>query len=333
MVVQIAHPRTKGAWYRGRRLVGIDGSTWDVADTPENAGEFSRPGVAGAPPAFLNRGGDPRVPPEASHGKSAYPQLRFVTLVESGTHVLFGAEVGDYGTGEATLARSVIKHLKPDMLCLADRGYVGFEMWCQAAETGAALLWRMRRNQVLPCLERLADGSYLSKLHATEKDRRHDRPTSPRGRLVRVVEYRLKGIEGAEELYRLVTTLTDPDGAPAAELAALYHERWEIETAIGEVKTHLKGRNTVLRSRTPVLVRQELFGFRFDVKRLWLQFLCGRSQNDRTIWAKFGRLAERWLPPVRITHPWPSLRFFVKHPRQEPGALAAHAGICAGGAG
>lgn len=237
VVAPIAQEQSKGAWYRGWRLISIDGSTWDVADTPENAAAFGRPG--------------------ASRGKSAYPQLRFVTLAESGTHVLFGAEVGAYSTGETTLARSVVGHLTPDMLCLADRGYVGFDLWCRAAKTGAALLWRMRRNQVLPCLERLEDGSYLSKLYGSEKDRRHDR----NGTLVRVVEYRLTGIEGSQELYRLVTTITDPNKAPAAELAALYHERWEIETAIGEVKTHLKGRNTVLRSRTPALVRQEFFGF------------------------------------------------------------------------
>ena len=241
IVNPIADARTKGAWYRGWRLVSIDGSTWDVADTPENAEEFGRP--------------------KASRGKSAYPKLRFVTLAESGTHVLFGAEVGDYGTGENTLARSVVKHLTPGMLCLADRGFVSVELWCQAAGTGAALLWRVRCNQVLPCIERLEDGSYLSKLYANKKDRRQDSPATPRGYPVRVVEYRLKGIEGTEELYRLITTITDPDEAPAGELAALYHERWEIETAIGEVKTHLKGRNTVLRSRTPALVRQEFFGF------------------------------------------------------------------------
>ncbi len=237
LAVPIAEARSQGAWYRGRRLVAIDGSTWDVADTAENGAAFGRPG--------------------ASRGRSAYPQLRFVSLVECGTHVLFGAEVGPYTCAETVLAREVLSRLTADMLCLADRGYVGFDLWRQASASGAALLWRVRRNQVLPCLERLEDGSYLSKLYGGEKARRHDRDGLP----IRVVEYRLDGIEGAEDLYRLVTTITDPDDAPAAELAALYHERWEIETAIGEMKTYLKGRNPVLRSKTPVLVRQEFFGF------------------------------------------------------------------------
>lgn len=237
LVGPVAQRHTEGAWYRGWRLVSIDGSGWDVADTPENEAAFGRPG--------------------ASRGKSAYPQIRFVSLMECGTHVLFGAELGGCDVGEPTLARDVITRLRPDMLCLADRGYVGFDLWRLAAETGAALLWRVRRNQVLPCLERLEDGSYLSKLYANEKDRRHDRG----GATVRVVEYRLPGIEGAQDLYRLITTMTDADQAPAMELAALYHERWEIETAIGEIKTHLKGKNTVLRSRMPELVRQEFFGF------------------------------------------------------------------------
>lgn len=276
VVTPIAQARTKGAWYRGWRLVSIDGSTWDVADTPENAGEFGRPG--------------------ASRGKSGYPQLRFVTLAESGTHVLFGAEVGDYATGETTLARSVLKHLTPDMLCLADRGFVGFELWRQTARTGAALLWRVRRNQVLGCIERLKDGSYLSKLYASEKDRRHDR----NGCLVRVVEYRLKGIEGTEGLYRLVTTIIDPDRAPAAELAALYHERWEIETAIGEVKTRLKGRNTVLRSRTPALVRQEFFGFllaHFAVRSLMHEAACAAERDpDRLSFLHAVRVVRRKIP-------------------------------------
>jgi hypothetical protein len=235
-VVPQAVAESKGAWYRRWRLVSLDGSTLDVADTEDNAAAFGRPG--------------------ASRGESGYPQLRFVSLVENGTHVLFGAELGEYATGEPSLARGVIKHLTPEMLCLADRGFVGFELWRQAGETGAALLWRVRKNMILPCLQRLEDGSYLSKLYPSEKDRRHDR----KGRLVRVVEYRLDGIEGAEPLYRLITTITDPGEAPARELAALYHERWEIETALGELKTHLRGRRIVLRSKTPTLVRQEFYG-------------------------------------------------------------------------
>lgn len=237
LITPQAKSETKGAWYHGRRLVSIDGSTLDVADSTANAATFGRPG--------------------ASRGESGYPQMRFVSLVESGTHLLFGTAEGSYGTSEARLARDVIPHLTAEMLCLADRGFVGFELWKAAVETGAALLWRVRKNTILPVLQRFEDGSYLSKLYASQKDRRHDK----NGLLVRAVEYRLEGIEEAEPLYRLITTITEPDQAPAAELAALYHERWEIETALGELKTHLRGRRMVLRSKTPELVRQEFYGF------------------------------------------------------------------------
>lgn len=236
VVHPIARPRTKGAWYRQWRLVTIDGSTLDVADVAENMARFGRPG--------------------ASRGHSGYPQLRFVSLLESGTHVLFGAELGAYATAEHTLARTVVERLKPDMLCLADRSFFGFALWSRAEATGAALLWRVKKNLVLPCLKRLADGSYLSKVYPSAKERRHDR----NGRRVRVIEYRLEGIADAEPLYRLITTLTDPAEAPARELAALYHERWEIEIALDELKTHLRGRRLVLRSKTPDLVEQEFYG-------------------------------------------------------------------------
>ena len=227
VVHPIAKPRTKGARYRRWRLVSIDGSTLNVADTAENAAAFGRPG--------------------ASRGQSAYPQLRFVSLVENGTHVLFGAELGAYTSGEGSLAKAVVERLEADMLCLADRGFFSFALWSRAAATGAALLWRVKKNQVLPCRQRLADGSYLSKVYASPKDRRHDRD----GRLVRVIEYRLEAIAGTEPLYRLITTITDPALAPARELAALYHERWKIETAFDELKTHLRGRRMVLRSKKP----------------------------------------------------------------------------------
>jgi hypothetical protein len=236
VVRPIALPATKGAWYRQWRLVSLDGSTLDVADEAANAAAFGRPG--------------------SSRGGSAYPQIRFVALVENGTHVLFGSQMAGCMTGETTLARAVLAGLQPGMLCLADRQFFGFAVWQQACETGAALLWRIKKNIPLPCAKRLSDGSYLSHLYACEGDRRHKTNGVP----VRVIEYRLDGVAGAEPLYRLVTTIRDPDQAPARELAALYHERWEIETALDELKTHLRGARIVLRSKTPDLVRQEFYG-------------------------------------------------------------------------
>ena len=194
--------------------------------------------------------------PGSSRGDSAYPQIRFVALVENGTHVLFATHMAGCTTGETTLAQEVLTGLQRGMLCLADRQFFGFELWQQARGTGAELLWRIKKNIRLPCAKRLPDGSYLSYLYACEHDRRH----KTNGVMVRVVEYRLDGVAGAEPLYRLITTILDPDHAPAHELAALYHERWEIETALDELKTHLRGARIVLRSKTPDLVRQEFYG-------------------------------------------------------------------------
>lgn len=236
LVEPVAVEQTRGAWYHDWRLVSLDGSTLDVADEKVNDEAFGRPG--------------------ASRGASGYPQLRFVSLVECGTHVLFGAQEGPYPTSEVELARTVLGRLRRGMLCLADRSFYSFALWRQAAETGADLVWRMKTNAVLPCQERLEDGSYLSTIYPTEKDRRHDR----QGLAVRVIEYRLEGLADAEPLYRLLTTILTPKTAPARELAALYHERWEIETAFDELKTHLRGRRIVLRSKTPELVRQEFYG-------------------------------------------------------------------------
>jgi hypothetical protein len=142
------------------------------------------------------------------------------------------------------------------MLCLADRAFVGFALWREAAATGAALLWRLRANQVLPCQKRLPDGSYLSRLYASPKQRRHDEG----GVVVRVIDYRLAGVPEAEPLYRLVTSLLDPAAAPAAELAALYHERWESEGTLAELKVTLPGARLMRRSRRVDLVKQELYG-------------------------------------------------------------------------
>jgi hypothetical protein len=236
LVQPIATRASKGAWYRGWRLVSLDGTCLDVADTAENRAEFGVPG--------------------ASRGESAFPQLRLVALVENGTHVLFGARLGRYAEGEATLAHDVLAALRPGMLCLADRYFFGHALWQRAAGTGADLLWRVRSNLRLPRETVLPDGSYLTTVFPSEADRRHRT-----GRLqVRVVEYRLEGIPDAEPLYRVVTSILDPQKAPATELAALYHERWEIEVALAELKTQLRGARVVLRSKTPELVRQEIWG-------------------------------------------------------------------------
>jgi hypothetical protein len=236
VVKPIAVESTKGAWYRSWRLVSLDGSTLDIADEKENEEAFARP--------------------SASRGTSAFPQLRFVSLVENGTHVLFGTRMEGVKTGEITLAKEVLPSLRKGMLCLADRNFFGFELWNQARGTGSDLLWRVRKNLRLPCEKRLPDGSYLSRVYASPKDQRHGK----NGVVVRVIEYRLEGVEGAEPIYRLLTTILDHEQAPATELAALYHERWEIETALDELKTHLRGSRMVLRSKTPDLVRQEFYG-------------------------------------------------------------------------
>ena len=182
--------------------------------------------------------------------------MRFVSLVENGTHVLFGTQMGGYGEGEITLAHKVLPSLRKGMLCLADRNFFGFDLWKKAHATGADLLWRVKTNLRLPCEQRLSDGSYLSTIYRSDKDRRR----SANGIRVRVIEYTLEGVANAEPIYRLLTSILDPDQAPAEELAALYHERWEIETALDELKTHLRGSKIVLRSKTPDLVRQEFYG-------------------------------------------------------------------------
>ena len=189
-----------------------------------------------------------------------------VSLLEGGTHVLFGTRMGSYARSELALAEEVIGGLEAGMLCLADRHFYGFELWRRARATGADLLWRVKKNQYLPCEQRLRDGSYLSTVYAP-------RPQRSGGVRVRVVEYRLEGVEESEPLYRLVTSVLDPERAPARELAALYHERWEIETAFDELKTHLRGARMVLRSKTPELVKQEFFGLllaHYAVRKLYL---------------------------------------------------------------
>jgi Insertion element 4 transposase N-terminal/Transposase DDE domain len=277
----IATPASKGAWYRNRRLVSLDGSCLDVADTEANRAAF---------------GG-----PKASRGQSAFPQLRFVALVENGTHVLFGARLGRYAEGETTLAHKALAAkalaaLRPGMLCLADRQFFGHVLWQAAAGTGADLLWRGKHNLRLPREAALVDGSYLTTIYPSDKDRRHHTG----GVRVRVVEYRLEGLAEAEPLYRLVTTILDPAQAPAAELAALYHERWEIEGALAELKTRLRGARVVLRSKTPELVRQEFWGLllaHFAVRGLMHEAALKADEDpDRLSFSHAVRVVRRKVP-------------------------------------
>jgi hypothetical protein len=238
----LATPDTKGAWYRDWRLLAIDGTCLDVADTPTNDQAFGRP--------TTHRG-----------EQAAFPQVRLVAVAECGTHAIIDAAMGPLAKGETTLAAGLLGPggaLGEGVLLLADRQFVDANLWRQAATTGAHLVWRTKTNAVLPVLATFDDGSYLSQITAAT-DRRHGiAPT-----LVRVVEYTLgkdPGRPAAPAPYRLLTTILDPTLAPAAELAALYHQRWEFETTLDELKTHQRGPKVVLRSRSPEMVAQEVWG-------------------------------------------------------------------------
>jgi Insertion element 4 transposase N-terminal/Transposase DDE domain len=276
VVKPIAVPATQGAWYGAWRLVSLDGSTLEVADEKVNEEAFGRPG--------------------ASRGRSAYPQIRFVSLVENGTHVLFGSQMDGYATGEITLAKAVLPCLHQGMLCLADRQFFGYELWKQARATGADLLWRVKKNLRLACENRLADGSYLSRIYPSEREGRQQ----TNGIVVRVIDYELEGVEGAEPIYRLVTSVLDHEKAPAQEMAALYHERWEIETALDELKTHLRGAQIVLRSKTPDLVRQEFYGLllaHFAIRGLMHEAaLQAKEDPDRLSFLHAVRVVRRKIP-------------------------------------
>ena len=218
----------KSAWYRSWRVVSLDGTTLRVLDTDANEQRFGRP--------------------TATRGKTAYPQVRLVGLLENGTRILFAVAFGAYAVAENTLARLVVPRLTKGMLCLADRGFFGYELWNQAVATGADLLWRVKSTLKPGPLERLPDGSYLGSLR--------------RGTIkpVRIIAFTLTFKNGKCEHYRLITTILDYRRAPAIELAHLYAKRWKIETMFDELKVRIGGPKLLLRSATPDLVEQDVYG-------------------------------------------------------------------------
>lgn len=289
VVAPIATAGTPGAWYRGWRVMSLDGTTLDVGDTAANAQAFGRPASA-----------------RGANATGAFPQLRLVGLLENGTHVIAQAAFGAYRTSERTLAAPVCAALTGEMLCLADRGFLSFDLWRDATATGAALLWRAPASVTLPVLERLADGSYRSVLRWNAGCASPDRTAQA----VRVIEYTLPGAPGPRTRYRLVTSLLEPARAPATELATLYHERWEIETAFDELKTHLRGAQRVLRSKTPELVQQEAWGFlltHFALRALMHEAALGalpRARDPDTLsFTHALHVARRTLPHVAAFPP------------------------------
>jgi hypothetical protein len=221
--------------------VSLDGTTLDAQDTEANWERF---------------GGPSTKDPAGRKLRGAFPQVRLLGLAECGTRALIAAAQGGYRTGEKTLARQLLPRLQAGMLCLADSNFACYELWRDAAATGADLLWRAGASLGLPVLEVLPDGTYLSRLRPPRKLRK----SGAADITVRVVEYRLEDASGqVTETFTLITTLTGPGAAPARELAELYHARWQSETAIGAFKTELKGAGIVLRSKTPDGAEQEVW--------------------------------------------------------------------------
>ena len=288
VAVPLASASTRGAFYGQWRLVSLDGTCLDVADTDANTVAFGRPGSS------------------RREGGGAFPQLRLVALAESGTHAIFDAALGPYTSSEQELAERLWGSLTDAMLCLADRNFYSFERFQTARATGAQLLWRVKADVGLPREQALADGSYLTSIYAL-KNRKAKRDGEP----ARVIEYRLEdpALADEEQRYRLITTILDPEQAPADELAALYPQRWELESALDELKTHQRGPRVVLRSKTPDGVYQEAYG------HLATHYAIRRVMHDAALQAD--------LVPHRLSF-IRSLRAARRSTRTQPGLSPPH---------
>ncbi|MGW3669562.1 IS4 family transposase [Streptomyces sp. NPDC005141] len=233
----LADESTPGAFWRGLRVLAVDGTCWDVADTEANQAAFGRPGSG--------RGTK----------RSAFVQVRMAALVEVGSHAVLDAELAGCRTGEVTLVGRLPRSCAAGQLVLADREFLGVPLWRAFTDSGADLLWRVPANRVLPVRKLLRDGSWLSDMYAGTDPAKRD-PVQ-----VRVLAYQLKGMakDAGADNYRLVTTLLDHRRHPARQLAALYRERWEIESVFAEIKTFQRGARVVLSSKTPDGVLQQIW--------------------------------------------------------------------------
>ena len=279
----LAPPDVPGAWYRGLRVMAVDGSCMEVADEAANAKFFGYPG--------------------ASRGQSAFPQARVLGLVECGTHAVVAAAIGPYARSEIAMATELLPaKVQPDMLVLADRNFYSFKLWQATCATGAKLAWRVKSTLGLPVEQLLSDGSYLSTVFDSADRARKS------GQTVRVIDYTLQdSATPTQDSYRLVTNILDPEAAPALQLAALYHERWEIEGVFDELKTHLRSNSTVLRSKTPELVQQELWGLllaHFAIRQLMTQAAWPRGLDpDRLSFTHAVRVIKRKMPQAAAIPP------------------------------
>jgi hypothetical protein len=292
VVTPLATPDLPGGFYRGLRLMGIDGTLLSVPDTPANEQAFGRP-----------KGG---TSPESQGG---FPLVGKVSLVEVGPHVECAFAVRPQAVGEPTMAQRLVKHLTSGMLVLLDAGFFGFPLLRAIADSGAQFLVNTSSTPRLDPCQILSDGSYLTTLHPTAEDRLHHR----RGRVVRVLRYTLDDPRriGHGEVHRLVTTLLNEREHPARTLIALYHERWEHELTYDEQKTHQDPRRatktTHLRSETPGGVVQELYALslaHYAVRRAMCD--AARQQGidpDRLSFSGALRILRMRLPECGSSHP------------------------------
>ncbi|MER6409501.1 IS4 family transposase [Streptomyces viridosporus] len=248
----VATPATAGAFWRGLRLVAWDATTVEAADTADNVAVFKR-----------HRSG---------HGPAGYPQVHLSALVECGTRALIDAAFGPRTGGEAGQVRALLPSLTEDMLLLADRGYDSYQLMREVADTGAHLLFRSKTRHPVPVLQALPDGSGLCFLPLPKHSTRYHQwarnggiPPQVHGLLARVIEVTLTVTtddgDTRTSSMRLLTTLLDARRYPAADLARLYHQRWEAETAFFALKATLRGPSQVLRSHHPVGVNQEIYAY------------------------------------------------------------------------